>query len=206
MRIKLFSPENIKPEDYRYKYPELERAEEFANLSPRALIFVWWYANQTSSLVLEIDDDYDRAEEALKRSGYNPGKNEKEAILKLQFNSEMAVAIKKMSEYAPEPRFKAYKMIRTIFDHYENIITQGPDAFKVTEKLIKTKDGEEGGEASFIDYPKYVNVSAKIAEEIPNLLNKLEEGFGIVDISSGEVKEENDVASIRDLHLKRENV
>jgi len=170
------------------------------------LIFVWWYANQTSSLVLEIDDDYDRAEEALKRSGYNPGKNEKEAILKLQFNSEMAVAIKKMSEYAPEPRFKAYKMIRTIFDHYENIITQGPDAFKVTEKLIKTKDGEEGGEASFIDYHKHVNVSAKIAEEIPELLNKLEEGFGIVDISGGEVKEENDVSSIRDWHRKRENV
>jgi hypothetical protein len=197
MNIRLFSPENIKPEDYKHRYPELDRTTEFADLSPRALVFVWYYSNQTSPLV-DIRDDYERTEEALKKSGYNPGKVEKEAILKLQFSSDMAAAIKKMSEYSPSERFKAYKMIRTIFDHYEKLIKDGPEAFTVTE-------GKGENQMSYIDHSRYVNTSAKIVEEILILLVKLEEGFGVIDIK-GEAKEEDEVMSIRDWHKKREHV
>lgn len=198
MRVKLFSPDGVKPEDYRYKYPELERTQEFTNISPRGLIFVWYYSNQTSPL-MEIEDNYERAEEALKRSGYNPGKTEKEAILKLQFGSDMAVAIKKMSEFSPGPRFKAYKMVRSVFDQYEKIISSGPEAFTITE-------GKGDTQISYIDYTRYVNISAKITEELSTLLVKMEEGFGIVDVSGNEVKEESDGMSLRDWHRKRENV
>jgi len=203
MKIRVFDPTGIKAEDYRHRYPELERTPEFSDLVAKALIFVWYYANPTSPLVLGIPDDYERAKEALRVSTYNPSKTEKENILRLQFNSSMAVAIKKMSDYDPGARFKGYKMIKTIFDNYEDLISKGPSVFSTTE----TKgNGDKAVTSIFTDYPRYVTTSAKIAEEIPLLLVRLEEGFGIIDIS-GDQKDENEdgASSIRDWHMSKED-
>jgi hypothetical protein len=198
MKISLFDPRGIKAENYRSRYPELDRVPEFSDLLSKALIFVWWYANPTSPLVIGIPDDYERVQEALRMSTYTPSKTEKENILKLQFNSSMAVAIKKMSEFDPGARYKGYKMIKTIFDHYEKLIEQGPDAFIATE-------GSGNKAVTYIDYPRYVTTSAKIAEEIPSLLAKLEEGFGIVDISGKQKDGDEGASSIRDWHMSKED-
>lgn len=198
MKIRIFDPTGIKAEDYRHKYPELDRTPEFSDLLAKALIFVWWYANPTSPLVLGIPDDYERVKEALRVSTYTPSKTEKEGILRLQFSSSMAVAIKRMSEYEPGARFKGYKMIRTIFDHYESLIDQGPAAFTTTEG-----SGEKA--VTYTDYPRYVTTSAKIAEEIPSLLARLEEGFGIVDISGEQKDDDGGSSAIRDWHMGKED-
>ncbi len=201
MKIRVFDPTGIKAEDYRHRYPELDRTPEFSDLLAKALIFVWWYANPTSPLVIGIPDEYERVKEALKVSTYNPSKTERENILRLQFNSTMAVAIKKMSDYDPGARFKGYKMIKTIFDHYEELISQGPAAFSTSE----TKgEGEKAQTTTYTDYPRYVTTSAKIAEEIPSLLAKLEEGFGVIDIS-GQQKDDESSSSIRDWHMSKED-
>jgi hypothetical protein len=101
MKITLFDPTGIKPDDYRHKYPELDRASEFAELPARALIFVWFYANPTSPLVLDIQDEYERVKEALKKSGFNPSKIERERMENLQFDDKFATAIKKMGSFDP---------------------------------------------------------------------------------------------------------
>jgi len=201
MDIKIFSPVGIKAEDYRHRFPELERTVEFENIAPRALIFAWWYSNQTSPLVLYTPDDYERVEEALKKSGFNPGKVEREQILKLQFNSALAVAIKKMSEFDPDARFKAYKMIRNIFDHYETIIQLGPEAFQTS--TVEGK-GDKMVTTQYTDYKRYVDVSAKVAEELPGLLSKLEEGFAIVTIA-GEEKDLDENSTMHEWHQSKED-
>jgi len=201
MKIRIFDPQNIKPEDYRHRYPELERCSEFNDLNARALIFVWWYANPTSELVLYEHDDYTRVEEALKRSGYNPGKTDKERILSLQFDSTMAIAIKKMGSFDPGARFLAYMMIKNIYDHYQKIINLGPEAFEVVTKQGK---GDEAIETKEIDYKRYVDVSAKISDELPGLLTKLEEGFAIVNIS-GEDASADESSVMRDWHMKKDS-
>jgi hypothetical protein len=201
MNIRIFDPAGIKPEDYKFRYPEIDRAPEFANLNVRALIFTWWYANATSELVLYVPDPYERVKEALRRSGYNPTKTEKEKILSLQFDSDLAAAIKKMASFDPGARYKAYVMIKNIYDHYETLINLGPEAFKITTKVGR---GEDAVETSEIDYKKYVDVSAKISEELPGLLTKMEEGFAIVDVSGAAVIEDES-SSMRDWHMKKEN-
>jgi hypothetical protein len=201
MNIQIFSPQGIKADDYRHRFPELERCQEFDGLSARALIFVWWYANKTSELVLYTHDDYERVAEALKRSGFNPGKTEKEKILGLQFDSQMAIAIKKMSEFDPGARFKAYMMIKNIYDHYQKIIDLGPEAFVSKETTGK---GETAVTVELVDYKRYVDVSAKIADELPGLLIKLEEGFAIVNVSGDEIKEDESTA-LRDWQQKKDN-
>jgi hypothetical protein len=199
MDIKVFSPINVKPEDYRHRYPELERCPEFFSLSPKALIFVWWFSNQSSDLVLYEHDEYARVEEALKRSGFNPGKVERERILHLQFDSELAVAIKKMGSFDPGARFKSYLMVKKIFDQYQELVSQGPAAFKTTVKVGK---GEGAVDVEETDYKEYVNVSAKIAGELPGLLTKLEEGFAVVNLAGEEVKEDESTA-LTDWQRKR---
>jgi hypothetical protein len=197
MNIRIFDPTNCKPEDYRHKYPELERIPEFENVVPRALIFAWWYSNRSSELVMYTQDDYERAEESLKRSGFNPGKIEREQILKLQFNSQLAVAIKRMSEFDPGARWKAYCMIKNIFDHYETIIQMGPEAFQTVE-------GEGDNIKKYTDHKRYVDVSAKISEELPSLLTKLEEGFAVVTVTGEEI-EAGKNSDLHEWHEAREN-
>jgi hypothetical protein len=201
MNIRIFDPQNIKAEDYRHRYPELERCPEFDELSAKALIFIWFYANQTSPAVLYIADDYERVAEALRLSGFNPGKSEKERMLNLQFDSKTATAIQKMKSFDPGARFVAYKMIKNIYDHYQKIISLGPDAFVTKETTGK---GESAVTTELTDYKRYVDVSAKISDELPKLLTKLEEGFAIVDISGDEVKED-EASAMRDWHMKRDS-
>ena len=199
MGIRIFDPAGVKPDDYRHRFPELERTSEFDGLSSRALIFVWWYANKSSDLVLYTHDDYERVQEALKRSGFNPGKTEKERLLSLQFDSQTAVAIKKMAEFDPGARFSAYMMIKKIYDQYQEIIDLGPKAFVSKETTGK---GEDAITIESVDYKRYVDVSAKIADELPGLLNKLEEGFAIVNIAGEEVKADES-SDMKDWHIKR---
>jgi len=201
MNIKIFDPSGIKAEDYKHRYPELERISEFDELSAKALIFIWHYANPTSDLVLYEHDDYARVAEALKRSGFNPGKGEKDRILSLQFDSNMAIAIRKMGNFDPGARFKAYMMIKNIYDHYQSIIDLGPNVFVTKETSGK---GEDATTTELVDYKRYVDVSAKIADELPGLLTKLEEGFAIVNITGEEVKEDES-SVMRDWHMKKDN-
>jgi hypothetical protein len=191
MNIRIFDPTGVKADDYRHRFPELERTVEFDGLSSRQLIFIWWYANQSSPLVLYTHDNYERIKEALARSGFNPGKVEKERLLSLQFDSATAVAIKRMSEFDPGARFQAYKMIRKIYDQYQFIIDQGPDAFQ--EETTKG-EGENKVVTKETDYKKYVDISAKIAGELSGLLAKLEEGFAVVNITGEEMKEDESTA------------
>jgi len=47
-----------------------------------------------------------------------------------------------------------------------------------------------------------VDVSAKIADELPGLLTKLEEGFAIVNVSGDEIVED-EASAMRDWHMKK---
>jgi len=201
MNITIFDPRGIKSDDYRHRFPELERTKEFDNLTSRHLIFIWWYANQSSPLVLEEHDNYERVKEALSRSGFNPSKVEKERLLSLQFDSATAVAIKRMSEFDPGARFKSYLMVKKIFDQYQFIIDQGPEAFK--ESTTKG-EGDKAVTTIEIDYKKYVDISAKVANEITNLLVKLEEGFAVVNVSGEEIKEDESTA-LRDWQMQKDS-
>ena len=169
-KLRVFDPEVCKPEDYKLKYPELKRYKSFENLpGVRALIWVWYYANPTSPI--RDKPKGEKAKEAFKRSGYNP--SFKHEMIEGKFNDDFALAIEDMSNIDPGSRYRGYKMINKILNEYENIISEGRDAFKVIHK----KEGKE--EVSEVDTQKYVNTSAKIAEVIPSLVKSLEEGFAV---------------------------
>jgi hypothetical protein len=171
---KIFDPYKVRPADYRSRYPELKRIKEFEGLTAVQLITIWWYANPTSELVTSIKDDRARIEESLKRAGFTPDRSLKADLLKLNFDEKWAIAIERMAVVEPDIRDKARQMIEKLIENYEDMCD--PDQYK-------DKDG-------IPDISKFVNATTKIAQELPGLITKMEEGFGVSNRS-----EEEDEAS-----------
>lgn len=179
MMHRLFDPEGIRPEDYKGSYPELSKIAEFSRLNTRQILFVWWYSNPTSPLVLTVTDNRMRVEQALEKSGYNPGSARK-GYLDLKFPENISFAIERMLKFDVPNRVKAYNMINKIFVQFESIV-DNKDQF-ADEKQEVDEDGTVTITKEF-DAKKYVDTAAKVAESLPKLINMIEEGFGIKETS-----------------------
>ena len=199
--IRVFDPEACKREEYKLRYKELSRIPEFNDISVYALIFVWWYANPTSPLVMSIRDDHKRAEEALLRSKWVPSRAEKEDILRLNFSEQLSTAIARMENVDPGVRAKSYNMIIKILEEYTTIIQRGADGF--VNKTVKGT-GENAVTVEEIDYPKFVATSAKIAETLPILLRNSEEGFGVV-VKGGDEEDDTMGMNFDDTYFSKQN-
>ena len=196
MQIRLFDPTGIKPVDYKSKYPELKRTPEFESLRGTELIFVWYFANATSPIV-DITDDNKRVKEALHLSALTPEPVEYENILQLNFTERMEAAIEKMGFYQPGARYYGFKSIKAIFDQYQEIAQMGTAAFKKS-----TGSGEEKTEE--VDYNAYTNTTTKISAELPKLIARMEEGFGLTITGASEAEEEGQ-SLLRPWNLERQN-
>ncbi len=159
---KIFDPYKVRPADYRSRYPELKRIKEFEGLTAIQLITIWWYANPTSE-ILSIEDNQSRIIEALKRANYTPDRTLKVELLKLNFDEKWALAIDRMAVMEPSIREKARSMIEKLIVNYEDLC----DPEKYSDK-----DGVQ-------DIKKFVDATTKIAQELPGLIAKMEEGFGV---------------------------
>ena len=160
---KIFDPYKIRPADYRSRYPELKRIKEFEGLTAVQLITIWWYANPTSELVASLEDNTARIKESLKRANFTPDRTLNADLLKLNFDEKWANAIERMSKVEPGIREKARSMIEKLIENYEDMCD--PDQYT-------DKDGLQ-------DIKKFVDATTKIAQELPGLITKMEEGFGV---------------------------
>ena len=108
--------------------------------------------------------------------------------MNLDFSENMAVAIERMRKIEPDARMKARKMINTILDNFESLCDK--DHYQVEDE-----DGKPTGET---DITKYVNATTKIAQVLPDMISKLEEGFGVS--YRGEDEDEHGVGFSPDWH------
>lgn len=190
--MKIFDPTGIKAQDYKVKYPELGRTPEFEGLTGTELIFVWYYANATSQFI-DLKEEK-RVVEALKESGLLPPNKEK--FLDLQFGETLESAIEKMSSYIPGARYYAWKAIKNTYQNYIDILSMGPGDF--------TKSSGKGEDAiTETDFNAYSNITTKITEALPGLIERLEEGFGVT-INASEEEEEGS-AILRNWHQDRQH-
>jgi hypothetical protein len=176
MPLTLFDPRGIDPTNYKASYPELDRIKEYQELSYAHLIFVWWYANPTSPLVIRNIHTDVRVKVAIDRSGVDKkvSKSELSKYLSLNFPENVTDAINRSHKFIVGNRVLARETMMAIFDNYQTI--------KDITNFTETKTDKEGNVVSSeIDYAKYLTVSTKISEAMPDLIRKIEEGFGIVD-------------------------
>lgn len=175
-KILLFGPKTGK--SLLRLYPELANEPEFKELSQEELNFAWYTGNASSPIDPEWEDIVKyRAAAAvcfknndLKRKEYGSG----------NIPDEVKRAIEKMKTYSPDARMIAKRMVQDTFERYQKLLNVNIEKdFLVTKKIGKGEDAEEITEMDWTGRKSYVDSASKIMAELPEMVKKLEEGFGI---------------------------
>jgi len=174
-QIRIFSPvvegKGLKPEEYLVRYPELAEREETRGLRGIELMWCWYYASPESSFVLESMSHEEKCEKITdlifntvnKGRSYDEGRIEKLNLGELPKDWKRVIDFFKTRD--KKLRERAKSIIDTMFDEFENIVKEGTEQFKDKEGTI--------------DMSKYIMAMKRIREEMPDLIKKKEEGYGV---------------------------
>lgn len=177
----LFQPKGRK--DLRELYDDLRNDSAFEPLSSNEMFFVWAYSCQGSPYYT-ISDYSERVHKSFRFAYENEDSNAKEynarldAYLNKQFPSTFAAAIKRMKEFSNSLRSRAHRMLEDTFDSYDSILKEGRELL-----LNKSEDGMIDVDAA----KKFVDLTANIRKELPELLKLLESGTGITVVQKEKV-------------------
>ena len=168
MQVTLFDPRLVDPQTYKDKYPELKNVAEYQELSYPQLIFIWWFANPTSPLVVHGVSDEERVAVALEKSKLRERLNAKdiERYANLNFPDDLKAAIIRTGHMEVDLRATARETFIDMFNNYQKI------------RDTKNFTDEDG----HLDYMEYMKVSTMVSNELPKLIRKIEEGMGIIDV------------------------
>ena len=158
-------------------YPELRSFEAFRTLDNNSMLFVWYFACESSPFH-ETEDDRERVKLSIKESYYKKGikalsDKDAEKMKSGMFSSKITVAIDEMKKFKVGPRVQALMMVQKGFDNLSKII----DVDVSDSSMFIDKDGE-------IDFAKkksYVDSVGKAIDLIPKMINQIEGRFGLTE-------------------------
>lgn len=179
-KIKLFEPT---AQDMKLEYPELVEYKEFKGLSARELKLCWYVGNRTSPIANYRKEQ--RYKKALSMAYGKIGAKRKDVQDMLNGNipDNILKGIKRMATFNPSVRLRAKFATEYIFDRLNELI-------EISEQDMKAMD--------FDDRKKYTELIIKISAEMPDMIKRMEGGYGIkveVKKKTAEVK-----ASISELN------
>jgi hypothetical protein len=156
-------------------YPELAENKKFKSLLSDEMLFVWYYANQSSPIDPELPDAI-RSRTAASRCIKDPDK--KERFINMDFPEAVKEAIEEMKKYSPETRAVAKRIIQASFANLQRLAAVNIDDFNYVDA-----NGEE--RVDHAARKQYSDTVAKISETLPSLISQMEHGFGITDTKTG---------------------
>ncbi len=168
-------------------YPELARIEEFKKMRSLDMKFCWYYAIFFSD---EKNPDK-RVRSALKHS-WREGMDGKllEKFLKLDFPDSIRKGITRFGSFDIGSRIRAKFAAERILDGFEKLAQTDVNTVGV---IYIYADGSQDGEGEPLGEKRdwnqvsaFVNSMVKINESLPDLLKRVEEGFGVRSSSSPE--------------------
>ena len=162
-------------------YPELRHFEAFKTLENNPMLFVWYFACESSPYA-KIIDERKRVELAVKKADYKRGTkviadHEIEKMKAGTFSTKMTVAIEEMKRFKVGVRIQALMMVQKGFDNLSRIIDVDINDKKIFEN--------EEGEVDFSKYKSYVDTVGKAVELVPKMINQLEGRFGLKEDKVG---------------------
>jgi len=178
----IFKNKGLTPNEYKDKYPELDERSETRHLRGIELIWCWYYGSKESPYkiykhnekcrmctelvfdTIKTDEFYEENKIQLLRDG-------------VISDQKWYVAIDFFKSINTDKRVDAKLMVEKIYEDYKTIVDEGIEGFR-------NKDDD-------IDYTKYSNTMKMIKNELPELINTIEKGYGTsVLMSHGENIEE----------------
>ena len=178
-------------------YPELAEDKVFKDLSAEDLNFAW-YCGNPSSPIDEDTDDYVRYRTASSLCILSSAEKKKQYASGI-IPDNVKAAINKMKLYSPDARALAKRMTQQAFNNFQKLLNVDVENdFIVIRKIGKGEDAEEIKEMDWTGRKSYVDSATKIISELPELVKKMEEGYGITVDKKG--KDEGRVRGIERFH------
>lgn len=210
MELKLFEPQDDKTL-MTVQHKELGRMKEFSSLKHHEQRFVWAYSCMTSRFVEENKTDlHARAKKAFEWAykSFDYSSKQHQEFCSLVFPEHMKAAIDRMAKFDPSRRGRAMQALE---NEYESLlqILESPIPGKIG---IEIKD-EDTGEMVIVyeeitpaQIKQVIEAKEKAREALPQVLNQLEEGFGISVAKSDIAGDESDAdIFIREQELNSNN-
>ena len=153
--------------DLRNEYPELAEVPEFQKLSSKHLRLCWLLGNRTSPIYkMEKKQRLHKGLEIIYGARYR--ENEDLAlILKGELPDELVEGIRRMELFNPDYRLRAKLLSQYMFETLNDMIV-------LDEQTKLTMDVDEK--------KKYTDLVVKIHSELPDMVKRLEESYGIKTI------------------------
>ena len=172
----LFPPKGDRP--LTVTYPELKDIPEFTKVTPSELLFAWYYSIPYSGFPMR-----DRINMSIK-DAYGDSLSE-EAKNKLAYNNwsdEQRAACSRFETFNMSARLKIKSMTETLFAKYESIIKQD------VNDIVANKDWEE--------LKKWTSVTQDIYKQLPDMVKRLEDGYGVGEVNANIVEEGGNFLSL----------
>jgi len=152
-------------DDLRIEYPELAQIDEFKNLKAKEVRLCWLLGNRTSPLY-KLSDKRERLSRALEIVYGKTYAQQKplRALIDGDIPVEIREAIKKMEEFNPEYRLRAKLLSEYMFETLNEMVMIGASELATMEVDEKKK---------------YTDLIVKIHSELPDMVNRLEQSYGV---------------------------
>lgn len=163
-------------------YPELRKIKAFSSLNNDEMLFVWYYACESSPF-FKIASDRDRVRKALENSFLKSGRSrisvsDEEQFLAGKFSAKITTAIEEMHRFKVGPRVRAMMMIEKGMTNLESILMI--DASNAAHFMNKD------GEVDFSKKKAYVDTLAKAQDIMPNMIKQLEGRYNVSEDKKGD--------------------
>jgi len=194
-KILLFGPKTGK--SLLRLYPELAEEKVFKDLSAEDLNFAWYVGNPSSPIEEDVED-YNRFRTAAGVCILSSDEKKKQ-YASGSIPDNVKAAINKMKLYSPDARALAKKMTQQAFHNFQKMLNVDVDKdFLITRKVGKGEDAETITEMDWTGRKSYVDSATKIISELPELVKKMEQGYGVAEDKKG--KEATRVRAIERFH------
>lgn len=195
-RIYLFKPGK---QSLISSFPELRKVPEFVALSDIELKYVWWLSNPTSPFVANGESMDVRKEKAFLKTFDSSDHPDRDDIKAGVIPKRILDAVPVMKSYSVEARFKQRVLDEMVLDEYERIIANG------VGKYFDIDSGQFR-EANWSEIEKYQKVCSNIRSEYPDLLKRIETGYGLAiseeEESLSSIGNSPYITSLEDFHEK----
>lgn len=134
MRYTLFAPKSAN--ELTIDYPELDKLENFSQLSAPEQLFVYYYGVRTSP-VFDIDDKRERAEKAYELTAkHYKGRIEKSRFMPEGMAERVKEAIKEVSKIKLGPRIAQLEILEQSIENIRAILSMKVDPEKLTPTAL----------------------------------------------------------------------
>lgn len=173
-------------------YPELKEHTEFTDLSKEDLHFAWLMGIKGSPVSEDMAEESRIRSAALQAFPGEAKQDKRNEFSRGGIPVDVRAAISKFSNMSPNARLMAKRMTQMVFEKYQQLLNVDVENdFLIRKKVGKGQDVVEVTEMDWTGRKAYADSSANIIKTLPELVKKIEEGYGVTEKNKDGETQEN---------------